>query len=294
VNSDSASTRRALGLAHLSGFLVGFPGLFGRWLDLNPGLITLGRTAIGAAALGVFARAAGVSLKIQTRRELAGLVIAGAALTANWLAFFQAVQVANVAVAVLAFSSFPLFVTLLEPLFFREKLHGRDVLTALAVIGGLACIAPLQELHNRLTQGVLWGVLCALSCAVLALISRVSVRSLPPVAVTFYQQAFGALFALPSLATLRQPVPLRSTLLLLLLGVVFTALPQAAMVASLRHLRAQVTSVIVALEPVYGILLAYFLLGEVPAARTLAGGAIILGAVVWTTRQQAADAARKK
>ncbi len=48
----------------------------------------------------------------------------------------------------------------------------------------------------------------------------------------------------------------------------------------MRTITAQLASLIGALEPVWGVLFAYLLLGEVPTLRTLLGGALILSAVV--------------
>ena len=79
------------------------------------------------------------------------------------------------------------------------------------------------------------------------------------------------------------PLTGRPVLLFLLLGVVFTALPQALVVSSLRHIRAQVASVVIALEPVYGILFAILLLHEIPTLRTVLGGVLICGAVSWAS-----------
>jgi drug/metabolite transporter (DMT)-like permease len=75
----------------------------------------------------------------------------------------------------------------------------------------------------------------------------------------------------------------RTVLLLVILGVVFTALAQWLFVASLRRIRAQTASVVTCLEPVYGILFAVLLLGEKPSARTLLGGLLIFGAVFGVT-----------
>jgi drug/metabolite transporter (DMT)-like permease len=43
--------------------------------------------------------------------------------------------------------------------------------------------------------------------------------------------------------------------------------------------------VIAALEPLYGIVLALVLLGEIPDARTMAGAALIVGAAIVATRR---------
>jgi len=79
--------------------------------------------------------------------------------------------------------------------------------------------------------------------------------------------------------------------LLLALGVLCTALSHTLFIASLRTVTAHTASVVAALEPVYGIALAFVLLGEVPSARTLVGGALIVGAAVIATRRAGRDAA---
>jgi drug/metabolite transporter (DMT)-like permease len=56
----------------------------------------------------------------------------------------------------------------------------------------------------------------------------------------------------------------------------------------MKHVRAQTASIISSLEPVYGIVLALFLLDEIPAVRTLLGGAVILTAVLFVTWKEKA------
>jgi drug/metabolite transporter (DMT)-like permease len=61
-------------------------------------------------------------------------------------------------------------------------------------------------------------------------------------------------------------------------------------IRSLRLVSAHTASVVVALEPVYGIALAFALLGERPDGRTLVGAAVIIGAALWaTSRAGSAD-----
>jgi drug/metabolite transporter (DMT)-like permease len=64
--------------------------------------------------------------------------------------------------------------------------------------------------------------------------------------------------------------------LLIILGVFCTALAHALFINSLKSIRAQLAGVIAALEPVYGILFAFVLLGEKPSWTMLSGGALIL------------------
>jgi drug/metabolite transporter (DMT)-like permease len=211
------------------------------------------------------------------------LALSGAILAVHWFSFFVSIQVSTVAIGLLSFSTFPLFVTFLEPFVFGERLHRYDVITALVVVVGLVLVTPNWDINDHLTQGVLWGVLSAFSYAVLSLLIRSSVRVYPTLTVAFYQQAFASLCMLP-LALRWQEIPTgRDIVLLIVLGVAFTGLAQGLTVASLRHLRAQTVGVAFGMEPVYGILLAWLLLNEQPTARTLCGGSLIFFAVIWSS-----------
>jgi drug/metabolite transporter (DMT)-like permease len=78
----------------------------------------------------------------------------------------------------------------------------------------------------------------------------------------------------------------RDLALLVILGVVCTAIAHTLFIQGMRQIRAQTASIISSLEPVYGIVLAFVLLGEVPTSRTLAGGAVILAAVLFVTLKE--------
>ena len=83
------------------------------------------------------------------------VAVSGVLLAIHWVAFFHAIQVSTVAVGLLTFSSFPLFVTLLEPWFFRERRRWLDLFTAVLVMAGLAMIVPSFDFGNNITQGIL-------------------------------------------------------------------------------------------------------------------------------------------
>ena len=76
---------------------------------------------------------------------------------------------------------------------------------------------------------------------------------------------------------------LRDIALLIVLGVVCTALAHTLFIRSMHVLSAHTASVVTALEPVYGIALAFALLGETPGWRTLIGAALIVGAALRAT-----------
>jgi drug/metabolite transporter (DMT)-like permease len=285
-----SSVQRRIGLAqiHVAVLLAGGAGLFAKLLPVGPTALTFGRTFFGSLALLAFMQMTKTDLRLRAWRDAGMLAMCGALLAAHWFSFFRSIEVSTVAIGLLAFSTFPLFVTFLEPAVFGERLQRRDIGTAIVVTVGLALVTPSFDLANRLTQGLLWGIFSAFTFALLSLLNRSCAGRYPAVSVAFYQQAVAALCMLPLAMQWEGTVSGRDLLYLVLLGVVFTALGQGLVVASLRYLRAQTASVVFGLEPVYGILLAWLLLGEMPGARTMLGGLLICGAALGASLKQGA------
>ena len=268
----------ALFALHVAVALFGFAALFGKWIALAPVELVLGRTIVAALALGVLAR--GRSQRVARPGLVA--VANGALLALHWVAFFAAVQVASVAIALLGFASFPVFVLLLE-----RTLHGRratalELLAATLVVLGLALLVPEFTWASRNVQGLVYGIGAGLTFALLALRNRELVSRIGATPLALWQNASAALWLLPVVA-LTGDATLPTThdiILILLLGVFCTALAHTLFIASMRRVTAHTASVVSVLEPVYGIVWAALLLGEWPDARTVAGGALIIGAAV--------------
>ena len=283
LKNDPQNRRQGILELHSAILLLGLAGLFGKFLTLSPLVIVFGRAAFASVALGL------VMLWIRRSADFPAIwpskwvTVSGALLAIHWVAFFQAIQVSTVAVGLLPFSSFPLFVTLLEPCFFQERRRRLDLLTAALVVAGVSLIVPSFDLHNNITQGAFWGILSGLVYAVLCILNRRLLVTQSALTLTAGQNLAACLVLLP-LVLWNGAVPSpREILLLAVLGVVCTALAHYLFIRSLSFVRAQLASVVTALESVYAIFFAALLLGEVPGVRTLLGGAVILGAVVVAT-----------
>jgi drug/metabolite transporter (DMT)-like permease len=272
-------------LVHVAVLLFGFAGLFGKWLALPPAVIVLGRTVVAAAALVVIALLRGAPAAPTWRLAQNGLVLA-----LHWTAFFEAIAVANVAVGLLGFATFPLFVLLLEWWLLGRHWSGVEAFTAALVAVGLAVLVPSFDVADSTVRGLAWGVLSGFTFALLAVRSRALAETHASLDIALWQNAFAALLLAPVVWWGRDAAPaltLRDVVLLLVLGLVCTALAHTLFIASLRRLSAHTASVVAALEPVYGIALAVVLLGEVPSVRTVAGGTLIVVAALVATRRAA-------
>lgn len=279
----------ALVALHSAVALFGFAGLFGKWLAWDPVAIVFGRTVVAAAVLGL------VSLVRRSERGGPTFALAGngVILAVHWVAFFAAIQVSTVAIGLLGFASFPLFVIVLERMLLGVRWRGPEAVTALLVAAGLASLVPEFTLVDRTVHGLAWGVLSAFTFAWLTVRNRALGNARPAMAVALWQNAFAALCV--ALLVFRPGGPAvevtpTTLALILILGAVCTALAHTLFIASLSRLSAHTASVVTALESVYGIVLAALLLEEIPDARTYFGGALLVGAAIVASRRAARPA----
>jgi len=283
-----ATSRKSLLEIHMATLLFGLAGLFGKWIPLSPFLIVLGRVFFASLTLGLLLWATKQSLRPICRRNGALLVLLGAILAGHWVAFFRSIQVSSVAVGLLSYASFPAFTVLLEPLFSRERLDRRNLFFAALCLVGVFLIIPRLDLGDRVYQGVLWGLVSGLSFAVLTLFNRRLAQDHSSLAIAFFEDLFATIFLLPCLIALPLRLSSNDLVLLIVLGVLCTAVSHSLFIQGMQRVRAQTASIISSLEPVYGIVFALILLGEVPAVRTLVGGAIILTAALFVTLTEGA------
>ena len=282
-NSTHPSHRtRGLILIHIAVFLFGFAGLFGKFLDCTPLWIVFGRTVFASLALIIYSKIfPGITLRVTALKDLGFFAVQGILLALHWLSFFAAIQVSSVAVGLITFSSFPLFVTFMEPIFFKETFKKRDMLTAVAVFAGIVLVVPDMDLSNEVTLGSIYGLVSGFSFAVLGLVNRRNARRCHPVSAAFYQNLFAAVsLVIPVVMIRTKPPGTHDILMLGVLGIVFTALAHGCFITGLTRIRVQTAAVIAGMEPVYGILFAFILLGETPDLSTLVGGVLIIGAVI--------------
>ncbi|RYJ60380.1 DMT family transporter [Pseudomonas songnenensis] len=275
--------RNALLAIHLGALMFGLSGVLGKLAESSALIITFGRALFAVLALLIVARLLRPSGASPDWRQRAGLALGGLLLGAHWLTFFIAVKIAGVGIATMGFASFPAFTVLLEGLLFRERTRPVEFAMVGLVCAGLLLVAPAFDLSGP-TAGLLYGVLSGLLFALLSLLNRAVTRGLDPVRSALWQNLAILAALLPFSWSAIPAIPAQDWLWLALLGVLCTGLAHSLFVASLRVLKARTTSVIFALEPVYGIAFAWWLFNEQPTLRMLLGGALIIIASVVTSR----------
>ena len=306
---------------HTAVMFFGLAGLFGKLILLPPLVIVLGRVIFAAIFLALLSLYLKQSIKLNQKKDYLYLFIMGIILAFHWWAFFQAIRVSTIAVGLLTYSTFPIFVTFLEPYFFKEgvgdpnpftvrqmpffrsfiskvcrknkvsdgiskeKIKRLDIFLALVTFLGVILVIPRFEIDNNITQGALWGIASGFTFAVLSILNRKYVKKYSSLVIAFYQDSAAALVLLPFLFLMEFTFTIKDILLLALLGVCFTAIAHTLFIKGLTNVKTQTASIIACLEPVYGVVTAIFFLGEIPGLRVVFGGILILGTGFYVTIQ---------
>ncbi len=274
------SSRKSYLQIHIAVFLFGLTGLFGKFLDLNPLIIVLGRVFFSSIYVGMNLLIRKEGIRLNKNSDYGRLAILGILLAIHWVTFFASIQLSSVAIGLLTFSTFPVFVSLFKPFISKQKISRREVFFGLLTMIGITFIVPLNALGSDIFLGAVTGVVSGAVYAIFTSYNEGIVQSYQPRVVAFYEQAIATLVLLPSLFILQPSVTTTDVILLIILGTIFTGVGHTLFLSGLQNVSAYMAAIITMLEPLYAIALSYFTIGETLTVNTFIGGGIILGSVL--------------
>lgn len=280
---QSEEYRKSLISLHIAVMLFGLSAVLGQFVTAPAVIVAGGRVICSVLLLFLLSIAGRASLKLKSRKDYGIAVFAGTILAVHWTTFFQAIQSSSVAIGTITFSTFPLFLTFLEPLLFQEKLKVKSVLSAAVLLLGVFITIPEFSMENQITIGIIWGMVSSLSYAVLSLANRYLSRSYAARTVCLYEQGTAAVALLPAMFLVKTSWTPQNILGIAAIGFICTAFAHSLYVAAQRKVKAQTAGIISGMETVYGIVYALFFLGEVPGIRELIGSTVILGVALLTS-----------
>lgn len=275
--------KKSLLFLHLSVLLFGFAGVIGKSISLPAVIVTFGRVLFSSLFLLGLLKVRKEKIALNQKSEYLVMMAAGAVMALHWTSFMQSVQVSSVAIGTITFSTFPLFVAFLEPIFFREKLTAKSVICSVIMLAGVLILVPFGDLQGNTFQGILWGMLASLTYAVLSLLNRKLARAYPGTLICLYEQGAATVILFPSLFLVRFELDFSKIFILVILGVLCTAVAHSLYVSCLKNVKAQIAGIVSGMESVYGIVLAALILGTLPSVREILGGVVILGITFYTT-----------
>ncbi|AZQ12017.1 DMT family transporter [Shewanella khirikhana] len=279
---------------HLAVLLFGGTALFSKLIPLGALDITVFRCAIATLVLALIVKLSRQPIRLRQLRDYGIALMLGVIVSLHWVTYFASMQMSSVAIGMIAFFTYPVMTVLVEPWVNGTRLQLQDIICGIAVLTGVALLIPEASLGNDVTLGILIGILsAALFTARNLLHKRYFAQYSGPQAM-FYQTAVAAVFLGSFVESNPTELDAHVWQLLLLLGVVFTAMPHALFTSALRHLSAKTVGLVSCLQPFYGTVLALLLLGESPSSSTLIGGLLVVATAVFETTQSHRSQRQKK
>lgn len=262
---------------HIAVMLFGLSGVVAQFVEIPAVLVALGRVICSSLLLLLIAVFKKDSLRLQSKKDYALIIFTGAVMAVHWTTFFQSIQVSSVAIGTITFSTFPLFLTFLEPVVFHEKLKKQSIFSAVILFIGVLITIPEFSMANNTTVGIIWGMICSFTYAVMTLANRYFSAHYAGRIICLYEQGTAAIVLLPAFFIVRASWRIPDIAGVAFVGFICTAFAYSLYVSAQKGVKAQTAGIISGMETVYGILYALLFLGEIPSGRELIGGAVILG-----------------
>lgn len=249
---------------HLIVFIWGFTAVLGALISIEAIPLVWYRMLLATVITILFLLFRRVDLR-SSWRSIGGYFVAGFLIASHWLAFFGAIKVSNVSVTLAVMSTGALFTSLLEPLYYKRRIIGYEVLFGLLVVVGLYIIFRVE---TNYTEGILLALIASLLGSMFSVINgKFALRQRASV-ISFYELGFGVLCITLYLVFTGSFNKTFFSLsksdfgYLLILASVCTAYAFIASVHVMKWLSPYTVMLTINLEPVYGIILALVVLGD--------------------------------
>lgn len=254
----------ALFRLHLIVFLWGFTAILGKLIHVNAQILVFYRMLFAAFFLFVFIRFfKRDSLKIS-RKLLIQLSIIGGFMAFHWLFFFHSIKVSNVSIALSCLSLSTLFAAILEPIIFKRKIDLSEVIMGIVIV---ICMGMIFKTEFHYKEGIFFGILTALFGTIFSVFNGKIYGKTSSGNIIFYEIFAGFLilsvfYLVTGQISQLNEISYRDLSLILLLASVFTAFPMLESIKLMKYISPFTLILTVNLEPVYGIILAFFIFGD--------------------------------
>jgi drug/metabolite transporter (DMT)-like permease len=276
---------------HFIVFIWGFTAVLGALITLDAVPLVWYRMLLASGFIFLWIKWRKKKLRLAPKRVMV-MLIAGVVIAAHWLTFFGAIKVSNVSITLAVLSTGAFFTSILEPIFYKRKVIWYEILFGFIVIMGLYIIFKVE---TEYISGILLALISAFLAAVFSLINGKLAKKEDASVISFYELLTGTgaitiylliitFFGSSNLGFSREffSISAADWAYLFILASICTAYAFIASVAVMRHLSPYTIMLTINLEPVYGILLAFWIFGSDEAMNPefYYGAAIILSTVI--------------
>ena len=249
---------------HLIVFLWGFTAILVKLIHANAEVLVFYRMLFASVFLYLFIRIIKKDSIKVSKKLLLKLVGIGSLMAFHWLFFFSSIKVSNVSIALSCLGTSTLFAALLEPLIFKRKIDLSEIVMGIVIV---ICISLIFKVEFQYKLGIIYGLICALLGTIFSVFNGKLYGKTSSGNIIFYEIFGGFLvislyYVFSGQISQIGEISYRDLALLTLLASVFTAYPMFESVNLMKYISPFTLILTVNLEPIYGIILAFFIFGE--------------------------------
>ncbi len=268
----------------LSMLIFGTIGIFRRWIPFPSSVVALVRAFVGLVFLLLLRALRRESVDREAvKKNLWRLVIPGAMLGINWICLFEAYNYTSVAAATMCYYMAPVFIILLSPLVFRERITLRKGVCAAVAVFGMVLVSDVLTSGLHGAKGLAFGLIAAALYAAIVIVNR-TLDGISGEDRTIVQFAVSVLVMLPYVLLTENVAALRLTptvlMLLLVVGIVHTGIAYVLYFGSIAFVPAQTAALLSYIDPVVAVLLSLLLLKEPMSVPAIIGAVLVIGAMI--------------
>jgi drug/metabolite transporter (DMT)-like permease len=255
-------------------------GPIAKFMDLSPPFVIWARCLFGFITLLVihfFLTNSRPNLPLRNK----GILITGLLMCSHWVLFFYSIQMGTVAVAIVAVFTYPLQSIFLEAMMSKQKIDLSYLVVSLFVVLGVYLLSPDFSLANQQTVGLLFGLLSAFTLALRNIYSRSLMEEFSANTVHVSQVLVSGILLFPFAFSETYENISRNIIPLVSLGIFTTAIGHLLLMKSLQYFTATEVGLLNGSQPVAAIVIAFFLVNEVPSTQVILGASIILASVLY-------------
>ena len=267
-------------MLNLAVLLISTSGALGRYITLDPIITIFYRCVLAAVIFYAYCKWQRISLKIASKKDVLKVISGGLLMGAHWVTYFYSLKYSSVAIALLSLFTYPVITAFLEPLLFKIRFNKIHVALGFLVLFGVYFLSPDFDLANNSFIAVLFGIASAVFYSLRNLLMKKEIERYNGSTLMFYQILVVALVLSPAFFYSEVAKVLEQWKPLLTLALLTTCIGHTLFLKSFKNFSITAASIMSSIQPVYGIALGAIFLNEIPSAKTMIGGSLIISAVI--------------
>ena len=175
---------------HFLVFIAGFTAILGELITIKAIYLVWYRMVIAAVLMFIYIKISKIKLKVRPK-DVFKFSIAGVIIALHWITFFGAIDEANISIALAMFSTGAFFASFIEPIIYKRKIIGYEIVFGIIIILGLCIIAQSEIKH---LTGIVLGISSAFLSSLFAVLNGSFLKKHTASVISFYEFLSGILF----------------------------------------------------------------------------------------------------